>query len=182
MSRVGKLLIANPSFPLGSPFAKSVIYIYQDDPVAGTVGVILNNPLTTISEFCGTNGIMFPDTEPKLHTGGPVDPTALLILHTDDWSSKNTGYAGKQLCISSDTIMFHKIATGNEPVYWRAFFGISAWKPKQLDAELEGEFPYVKNTWLIAESNEDVIFNYDGEDQWVRALDLCSQQTINYFF
>jgi putative AlgH/UPF0301 family transcriptional regulator len=78
--------------------------------------------------------------------------------------------------------MFFKMSTGNEPIYWRAFLGISAWKSGQLDTELEGNFPYVKNMWLLADANDDVIFNYDGEDQWVRAVDLCSQQTINHFF
>jgi len=96
--------------------------------------------------------------------------------------STNSASIGNGLRISSDNFMFMKISTGNEPIYWRAFLGISAWCPGQLDTELEGEFPYVKNMWLIADANDDVIFNYDGEDQWVRAVDLCSQQTINHFF
>jgi len=182
MSRVGKLLIANPNFPSESPFAKSVIYVYQDDPDAGTIGLILNKPSTSVSRFCDMNGVMFPDTEPRIHIGGPVNPSAIILLHTDDWLSTNSASIGNGLRISSDNFMFMKISTGNEPIYWRAFLGISAWRPGQLDTELEGEFPYVKNMWLIADANDDVIFNYDGEDQWVRAVDLCSQQTINHFF
>ena len=182
MSRIGKLLIANPNFPSESSFAKSVIYIYQDDPDAGTIGLILNKPSTSVSAFCDMNGVMFPDTEPRIHIGGPVNPSAIILLHTDDWLSTNSASIGNGLRISSDNFMFMKISTGNEPIYWRAFLGISAWRPGQLDTELEGEFPYVKNMWLIADANDDVIFNYDGEDQWVRAVDLCSQQTINHFF
>ena len=182
MSRVGKLLIANPNFPSESPFAKSVIYIYQDNPDAGTIGLILNKPSESVSRFCDINGVMFPDTEPRIHIGGPVNPTAIILLHTDDWVSTNSASIGNGLRISSDNFMFMKISTGNEPIYWRAFLGISAWRPEQLDTELEGEFPYVKNMWLIADANDDVIFNYDGEDQWIRAVDLCSQQTINHFF
>ena len=78
--------------------------------------------------------------------------------------------------------MLLKMSTGNEPLYWRAFFGLCAWRPWQLDKELEGKFPYVKNMWLLADATDDVMFNYDGEDQWIKAVDLCSQQTINYFF
>ena len=182
MSRVGKLLIANPNFPKESPFAKSVIYIYQDDARAGTIGLVLNKPTLTLTDFCEENGIMFPDTVPMMHTGGPVNPTALVLLHTDDWESSNTASVGNGLRISSDNHMFLKISTGNEPIYWRAFYGLSAWRVGQLDKELAGEFPYVKNTWLLADATDDIIFNYDSEEQWIMAVDLCSQQTINHFF
>jgi putative transcriptional regulator len=182
MSRVGKLLIASPSFPPESPFAKSVIYIYQDDVQLGTVGVILNKPQETVSQHCNDVGIMFPDTQPKMHLGGPINPTSLLLLHTDDWYSSNTAEIGNGLRISSDGHMFFKIATGNEPVYWRAFYGLSAWRPGQLDQELSGVYPYSKNTWLLADATDEVVFDYDGDDQWIKAVDLCSQQTIDNFF
>ena len=66
-SRVGKLLIANPNFPSESPFAKSVIYIHEDHPNIGTMGIMLNKPQGTVSRFCDHNGIMFPDTQPVMH-------------------------------------------------------------------------------------------------------------------
>ena len=182
-SRVGKLLIANPNFPGESPFARTVIYVYQDDKVNGTVGVILNKQSRiTVSMMCNQNQIMFPDTRPILYVGGPVSTNALLLLHSNDWYSSNTAEAGLGIRISSDTHMFFKIATGNEPLYWRAFAGKAVWRAGQLDSELEGAFPYVKNMWLLADANDDVIFNYDGKDQWIKAVDLCSQQTIDYFF
>lgn len=183
MSRVGKLLIANPNFPIQSPFYKSVIYLYQDDSANGTVGVILNKQSqTSVSEMCDQNQIMFPDTAPLLYVGGPVSFNSLLMLHSDEWASSNTASAGTGIRISSDVFMFHKMATGNEPIYWRIFTGKAAWKVGQLDKELEGKFPYVKNMWLLADADDDITFNYDGEDQWIKAVDLCSQQTIDHFF
>ncbi len=143
---------------------------------------MLNKPQGTVSRFCAQNGIMFPDTHPTMHEGGPLNQAALILLHSDDWASSNTVDITKGLKISSDSHMFLKMSTGNEPIYWRAFFGLCAWRPWQLDKELEGKFPYVKNMWLLADATDDVIFNYDGEDQWIKAVDLCSQQTIDYFF
>jgi putative AlgH/UPF0301 family transcriptional regulator len=183
LSKLGKLLIANPNFPDESPFSKKVIYIYQDDEVNGAVGVILNNSSQlSVSKMCDQNGIMFADTIPMMHFGGPVNRKALLLLHSDEWQSSNTASAGSTLRISSDNHMFFKISTGNEPLYWRAFLGCSSWKVGQLDAELRGSFPYTKNMWLLADSNDDIIFNYDGNNQWAKAVSLCSQQTINHFF
>jgi putative transcriptional regulator len=184
MSRVGKLLLSHPNFPIESPFARTVIYIYQDDSVNGTTGVVLNKPSrTSVSIMCEQNGVMFPDTQPLLHMGGPVNPTALLLLHTDEWNSSNTAMAGDKYRISSDNHMFLKISSGNEPVYWRAFSGYASWQPGQLDAEINGIVPYTKDTvWLTADANDDIMFEYDHDEQWEAALDLCSQQTIDHFF
>jgi|TARA_R110000764_G_scaffold213345_1_gene299729 putative transcriptional regulator len=173
MSRVGKLLIAHPKFPSDSPFTRTVIYVYQDDEVNGTVGVVLNKPSrTSVSIMCDTHDIMYPDTLPMLHLGGPVNMSALLLLHTDEWNSSNTACAGNSYRISSDNHMFLKMSTGNEPIYWRAFSGYVSWQPGQLALE----------DWLTIDASDALLFECNGEDQWIAALDTCSQQTIDHFF
>lgn len=182
--KVGKLLIANPNVPSDNPFAKSVIYIYNDHPLKGSTGVILNKPSsTTVQEMCYDQRIAYHQTNHKVHIGGPVNPQALVLLHTDEWQSQNTVYASNTLCISSDKLMFLKLSQGDEPAYWRMFVGYSGWAPKQLDMELTGQAPYDKlSRWLTAEANDDIIFGYDGVDQWNKALELCSQQTVDQWF
>jgi len=176
-SRIGQLLISHPNFPLQSPFARSLIYIYQDDSVNGTVGAVLNKPSrTSVSSLCEQNGLMFADTQPMMYMGGPVNTGALLLLHTDEWSSINTANAGGKLRISSDNHMFHKISQGNQPVYWRAFFGFASWHPGQLQTEINNKM------WLTADADESIIYDYSGDKQWNKALELCSQQTIDHFF
>jgi putative AlgH/UPF0301 family transcriptional regulator len=79
--------------------------------------------------------------------------------------------------------MLHKIAAGDEPIYWRICLGICTWQPGQLDMELKGQFPYSQhNRWLTAVPDDNIVFVYDQEDQWVAAVDACSQQTIQHFF
>jgi putative transcriptional regulator len=176
-SQLGKLLISHPNFPQQSPFNKSLIYIYQDDSINGTVGVVLNKASrTSVSMLCEQNEIMFGDTQPMMYMGGPVNTSALLILHTDEWASSNTANAGGRLRISSDNHMFLKLSQGNLPIYWRAFFGFASWTPGQLQNEMNSSM------WLTADSDEHTIFNYSGDKQWNKALELCSQQTIDYFF
>ena len=184
MSRVGKILIANPTMTDDNPFAKTVIYIYADDPINGTTGVILNKPTeNTVQDLCYDQKVTYPSSAPKVHLGGPVNKTAIVLLHTDDWNSQNTALAGNNLLISSDKLMFLKMSQGNEPIYWRMMVGLSAWAPDQLDMEMRGQFPYNKShQWLTATPTEDIIFGYDGEEQWDKALELCSQQTIDQWF
>lgn len=183
-NRVGKLLIANPAVPPESPFANSVIYMYQDHPLRGSTGVILNKPSkTTVQEMCHDQRVPYHQPEHKVHVGGPVNPHAMVLLHTNEWNSQNTAHAGNQLSISSDKLMFLKLSHGDEPVWWRMFVGFSAWAPNQLDMEMKGIPPFNKsNQWLTADANDDIIFGYDGVEQWNKALELCSQQTIDQWF
>ena len=39
MSLMGKLLIAHPKVPKGTIFHRAVIYLYQDNPEQGSIGV-----------------------------------------------------------------------------------------------------------------------------------------------
>lgn len=184
MSRVGKILIANPTMPDENPFSKSVIYIYADDSVQGTTGVILNKPSeNTVKQLCYDHKVTYPNSAPMVHFGGPVNRTAIVLLHSDEWNSQNTALAGNKLLVSSDKLMFLKMSQGNEPIYWRLMIGLSSWAPDQLDMELKGQFPYNKShQWLIADPTEEILFNYDGEEQWNKALELYSQQMIDLFF
>lgn len=183
-NRIGKLLIAHPRFPIQSPFARTVVYIYQDDSVNGTVGVVLNRKSeTSVQHLAYKQGVSFGDNRPMVHLGGPVNPNALVLLHSNDWHSSNTTAAGPTLRISSDTHMLHKMSYDtNQPVYWRLFVGYSTWQVGQLDCEINGKFPFESQMWLTAESNDDIIFGYNGEQQWEKALELCSQQMMDQYF
>lgn len=182
MKYLGNILVAHPLFPSESPFSKSVIYIYQDDSVNGTTGVIINKPTrTTVSMLCENNGVMFGDTTPLMHSGGPVNQSALIVLHSDEWNSSNTAAAGSNLRISSDNHMFMKMSQGNVPAYWRAFFGYASWAPGQLESEVKGKYPYDQQMWLTAKANDSILFDYSGDRQWNKALELCSQQMIDSY-
>lgn len=184
MSKAGQILIANPAMPEENPFAKSVVYVYADNSQQGTVALILNKPSdTTVQDLCNDHEVLFPSRAPIVHVGGPVNETAIVLLHTDDWYSSNTAYAGNNLHISSDKLMFEKLAEGNEPCYWRMMVGLCAWTVGQLDMEIKGQFPYSKeHRWLTAQPSEDILFGYDGEEQWNKALELAGHQTIDHWF
>jgi putative AlgH/UPF0301 family transcriptional regulator len=183
-SRVGKLLIAHPNLPKDNWFCRTVVYIYNESPQQGTLGVTLNVPTTTpFKRLCYDKGVIYPSENPSVFKGGPVSEQSIVILHTDEWHSKNTIQAGPAYRLSSDEVMFERLSLGDTPVYWRPFLGLTAWAPGQLDAELTGTFPYTAaNSWLICDATDDILFNYTGEEQWKAAVELCSHQMINQFF
>ena len=178
----GKLLIAHPRLPIGNPFKESVIYITQDADDA-TIGCILNlNSPTTVQKICNEKGILFTDGRPKIFKGGPINSTVLMMLHSNEWQSQHTHKAGHDYCVSSDTFMFEKLASGDLPIYYRIFAGITAWTPGQLHAEINGHGPYTENlSWLLADPNDDIIFGSQGQQQYVSAFELCGQQMLSQY-
>jgi putative transcriptional regulator len=182
-NRVGKLLVAHPNLPDDDWFRKTVIYIYSENE-QGTLGVALNvETTTTTKKLCYDKGILYPSEHPRIYKGGPVVEQNILMLHSDEWSSRNTTHAGPRYRLSSDTVMLERLSMGDQPAYWRLLLGLCAWAPGQLDLELSGQFPYTaENSWLICDANDDIMFNYSGEEQWKAAVELCSHQMINQFF
>lgn len=183
MSMVGQLLIAHPGLPESEFFHKTVIFIYSDTP-DGTLGLVLNKKSkTSVKEICYPRGILWPDGITKCHIGGPISQGSLIMVHTNNWNSTNTmDIANTGYSVSSDNLMFEKMAMGDQPVYWRMCLGIAAWQPGQLQLELNGRFPYKpENSWLTARPTDATMFEYDGEDQWIKATELSSQQMINSY-
>jgi|SRR6056300_779417 len=179
----GKLLIAHPNVEKENIFAKTVIYIYQDDNEQGSVGVILNKASRfKITDICAEKNIVFGDTTKKVYHGGPVNGQALVLLHSNEWQSLNSAPAGNNLSVTSDNVMLEKIATGDEPAYWRLFAGMCGWAPGQLEAELTGQWPYrPENSWLIADADDSLIYDYDGKSQWTNLVETSSQQMFDKY-
>lgn len=183
MNRSGSLLVSHPRLPIGHPFRESVIYLYDEAPQA-TLGIILNYKSTfSVKDLCKSKGIMFNDGRPKVFKGGPVNEQALVMLHSTEWSSDHTHEAGSNYNISSDDKMFEKLASGDTPLFYRVFAGICTWGPGQLDMELKGKRPYrPENSWLLGQSNNDIVFGYEADEQYKRAVNLCSKQMIDQYF
>ena len=182
-NRTGTLLIAHPNLPQENPFRRSVIYIHNETD-EGTSGLVLNkNTGFPIKNICKERGILYPNGIDKVFAGGPVQQQALILLHTNEWVSANTKPCENGLAVSSDVTMFERLSLGQVPAYWRMFTGFCGWGQGQLDAELNGSFPYKpENSWLTAKANDDIIFKYEGEEQWQQAMKLSSRQMIDSFF
>ena len=178
----GTMLIAHPRLPIGNPFKETVIYVTQDNTSA-TLGLVLNvNTNTSVQKICNEQGILFNDGRPMIYKGGPINSSALMMLHSNEWQSQHTTGAGLSYSVSSDTFMFEKIGNGDYPVYNRIFAGTTAWQPGQLHQEIKGQGPYTDRlSWLTLSPNDEIIFGCHGSNQYKNALDLCSQQVFNQY-
>ena len=176
----GKLLVATPVLNNNVVFQQSVVYIYDENPTTGQVcGVILNKPSQfKISSLGSLKDIPFDPTLEMtfVHKGGPVSDTSIFLLHTNEWVSANTLNANNKLAITSDLLMIEKLASGNEPKGWRMFAGMSVWTKEQLNVEVNDQ-----NAWLICDPNDTSVFDFNEEEQWLKGLELCSQQMLSNY-
>jgi putative transcriptional regulator len=175
MDLVGKCLIARPS--IVDPFFKrSVVYIYEQN-MQGVAGLVINKRKGsfTTTEIMLNRGFDPLDPAETVYAGGPVNETAVILLHTNEWSSSNTLQVDKHLSVSSDDLMFFKITNGDKPNGYKFCCGVAAWHPKQIVTEIKA------NHWLISELNTHQIFDVDGRQLWDEAVETNAKQTIDKF-
>jgi len=174
MVKAGKLLIAHPNLPKRSLFANSVILVTENSS-KGVAGLILNKTSGHKADvLLKEHGSLQPNID--VYTGGPVNPGALIMLHSDEWYGSNTMQVPGGLAITSDIVMIKKLADGNSPDFWRLCVGLSGWMPGQLEDEIKEE------TWLTCDPEPSIIFEYTGRAQWRKALDLCATQAVAHYF
>jgi len=180
MNLTGQVLIAHPN--LQSPFfGKSVVYIFEHSPGNGAQGFVLNKEVGfPVRDVFASNGFIY-DTLDTVHRGGPINHKSLSLFHSGEWMSQNS-YPVGNYCVTSDKFMLEKMATGTPPVYWRMVSGVSGWGPGQLEAEVKGIGPFTEKSWLTLSATDSILFEYDGEQQWQKGIDLCSQQMIEQYF
>lgn len=181
MNVVGRLLVAPPAQE-DDFWSESVIYIYEQNQ-ASVVGIVLNKPSDkTVSDLAEHHGFVYPKKD-LIHLGGPVNSSALVMLHTDDWICSNTMHIEGNLRVSSDKSMLKRICNSDTPQHWRMFLGMAGWIPTQLEGEISGTPPWSKKTaWLLAPADQSIIFEKHPEKMWKRAIDSAVQEMTESYF
>lgn len=182
MKYSGRLLVAPPS-QTDEAWNETVIFVYEETEQA-VIGLVLNKESDrSVSELADHHDLDYPGND-MIYLGGPLNSSALVMLHTDDWSCTNTMQVEGGLRISSDRTMLKRLCTGDTPRRWKLFLGMSGWSPKQLEAEITGKHPYSKKTaWLVSSKlDKSLIFNTDPTEMWKSALEEAIQETTESYF
>ena len=170
MDLIGNLLIAPPSVK-GNFWYKTVIMITEHH-ASGSVGLVLNKRSDLSLKSFGEQLGFDLDMPGFVYQGGPLNGKSLTLLHTPEWSCKNTLRISEDFCISSADDILPRLSAGDCPEQWRLFLGMAGWAPKQLIGEIKGIPPWQQSTsWCTANSDLELVFGTDNKDQWCNALD-----------
>lgn len=175
----GDLLIAPPNMP-DPRFRKSVIMLTHDLP-SGAFALCLNRETRhTVGDIIEDLGIG-ADMPHPLYWGGPVSPSTIWMLHSDDWSSEHTHAICEGWAMTSSREMFEQICDGNEPQHYRFFSGYCSWGAGQLENELDGVGAWRKDqSWLVARNpGAGWLLEQPVEHLWSSTTTLCSHQAVD---
>ena len=165
-SLVGQILIASPK--IADPrFQRTVILIVQHSK-EGAVGITINRPigehsLASLLAMLGENGSAV-DGDVQIFAGGPVQPEAIFVIHTTDYTRSETIPINDRVAVTSSSQMFHDIGRNKGPRKILIAFGYAGWGPGQLEAEL------ARHDWFTAAVDADLIFEERRERVWDRAM------------
>ena len=166
VSVAGQLLVATEQ--MGDPrFDRTVIYMVSHD-ATGALGVIVNRPIGHVEaavllkdlgrENRGARGSI------RVHYGGPVAPGQGLVLHTEEWRSKDTRVVSGSIAFTASALVVDAIARGAGPRRSLFALGHAGWAPHQLEAELAAD------AWITVTPDEALVFDDKATTKWDRAM------------
>tara|TARA_R110000868_G_scaffold25870_1_gene100357 strand:+ start:597 stop:1229 length:633 start_codon:yes stop_codon:yes gene_type:complete len=164
----GQLLVAGPTMP-DPRFQGAVIYLADHD-AEGAFGLVVNRPVGggPVRDFLLGLG-MQPDPaenitgDVRIHAGGPVEPGAGFVLHTNDYQTETTGMLRGKVAVTASLKAVKDIGLGKGPRRYLILLGYAGWTSGQLEAEMR------RGDWMIAPYDEGTVFGADDAGKWDRA-------------
>ncbi|GAA3745103.1 YqgE/AlgH family protein [Salinactinospora qingdaonensis] len=170
-SLTGHLLVATPL--LEDPnFRRAVVFVIDDSPTEGTLGVIVNRPselsvaevLEAWSDYASDPPVMF--------AGGPVGSGAGLALGMLGESAAPLGWHPlESLQVNSEVASVGTIDLDTPPEIigdalqrLRVFAGYAGWSEGQLLAEIE------EGAWYVVPAVTDDVFSLAPDELWAQVL------------
>jgi putative transcriptional regulator len=162
----GQLLIASPL--LRQPiFDHSVVLLAQHNR-DGAFGIIINRPgdkrpIAALLKALGadSSGVT---ASVRVFVGGPVDPTAGLVIHSSDYRRPDTLDIDGRVALTSAPDVLRDIALGKGPMKSLVAFGYAGWAAGQLEDEVK------LGAWTTVPEDPTLVFDDDRAKVWADAL------------
>jgi putative transcriptional regulator len=155
----GQLLIAGPGL-LDPNFWRTVVLIVEHSD-EGALGLVLNRPSeTTVGEAVSELEPLL-DVDDPLYVGGPVQPSALIVLAEFDQPNEAALIAFDDVGVLANGV---EVEPSLSVRRGRAFVGHSGWGPGQLDDEVE------RGDWILEPARHADAFTGAPLDLWSSVL------------
>ncbi len=156
----GQLLIAGPAL-LDPNFWRTVVLMIEHT-AEGALGLVLNRPSeTTVGEAVPQLEELV-DPEDQLFIGGPVQPSAVIVLAEFEDPTDAALIAFEDIGVLGTGSPPEELAAGVRA--GRAFVGHAGWGPGQLDSELE------RGDWILEPARRQDAFTGTPPELWAQVL------------
>lgn len=160
----GQFLLALPG--MGDPrFDQAVIVMAAHDE-EGAIGVGIGHRRAglTLRDLLKQVDID-PGEAPAspIHHGGPVEPGRGFVLHTADWSGRDTVQVAGLCALTGTQDILQAIAAGRGPSQFVIALGYAGWQGGQLEGEL------TQHGWFSTPASPAILFDTIAEQRWTSA-------------
>jgi putative transcriptional regulator len=157
----GKLLLDGGDLT-GSFFHRSVVLICDHSP-EGAFGLVLNRSSgSRVGELVVANLPVILKDSP-LFLGGPVQPTALSFIHSDNFIPDANVFPNLSMGHSLDELVEVGESFSNSKKV-KMFAGYAGWSPGQLESEMK------RKSWLTFPASLELVFETPPDQLWQKIL------------
>lgn len=170
----GMFLIAIPS--LKDPNFERTVVLICDHTKDGAFGLVINRIL--LNSFVPLHGgldIKEYIVDIPVYYGGPVKPEQGYILYSPEGIYYPSITINKNLALTTAREILVDIVSGKGPKHFLFTLGFAGWSPGQLEYEL------MIDSWLVAPSNNKIIFDVSVNDRWKTAAELIGVDLTRFF-
>jgi putative transcriptional regulator len=162
----GHFLIAGPRLRDPNFFKSAVLIVEHNDE--GAMGLVINRPSSVTVASALSGHFDLPPSEGCVYQGGPVEQTALFILHNSQALDPEETPVIEDLLIGSCAEVFENVvreSIDDPAIEFRVFSGCSGWGAGQLEGELE------RGDWFVVPASLDYVFAKDPYAVWENLME-----------
>jgi putative transcriptional regulator len=148
-------------------FYKTVVLMVEHGS-DGAMGLVINRPSSVTVAHALSEHFNLPETDDLVYVGGPVEPSALFILHNSFELDRKESPLIPGVFVGSSADVFEEIvrssAAGNPDLLFRIYSGCAGWAPNQLEGEI------ARGDWHSHPAEADAIFGHDPYMVWDKMI------------
>jgi putative transcriptional regulator len=158
----GHFLIAGKQLRDPNFFKTVVLMVEHSDE--GAMGLVVNRPSSVTVAHALSEHFKLPETDDQVYVGGPVEPSALFILHDAADLDEDERPVIPGLFVGSSATAFETVvrssAAGDSDIHFRIYSGCAGWGPNQLEGELS------RGDWYHHPAESSLLFHDDPYQVW----------------
>lgn len=138
-----------------SNFFKSVVLMVEHGR-DGAMGLIVNHPSSVSVRQALSEHFELPDSEDLVHVGGPVEPSALFVIHNSQELDTTEKPVVPGVYVGSSAAAFENVVraatAGDDVLKYRVICGCAGWAPGQLEGEI------LRGDWHLVPATCETVF------------------------
>lgn len=154
-------------------FYKTVVLLIEHGQ-HGAMGLVINRPSSILVCHALAGHIAnLPEFGDLVYVGGPVEPSALLILHNAEELSGDDKPVVPEVYIGNSERAFEEVvqraAHRDVGLSFRVFSGCAGWAPGQLEGEL------ARGDWYSVPATREIVYHEDPYEVYEQSLQRVAE-------